>query len=108
MTTDEDARVEGLLEEASGLVEGYCKRLFTDPVPRTVAVRTSRMVARVFGVDDEDVEPALESEQASAGSFQLTRKFGSDALSGGPWLSGSDKVALRPYRRQGVVSVATW
>lgn len=112
LDTDETARVEGLLEEASELVEGWCNRSFTDPVPSGVRIVTSRMVARVFsGPDSSDlgftVPPGAESTQVSAGSFQMSHRYGSDSSSGSPWLSKSDRVMLRRWRR-GVANVSMW
>ena len=51
---------EGLLEEASALVEGYLGRSF-DEVPRPVSVVVSRMVARVL----QAPEPSFAVETLS-------------------------------------------
>jgi len=106
---DELTRVEGLLREGSAQVEGWCNRSFDDPIPDAVRIVTSRMVARVLGVPDESTgfAPGVESAQLSAGSFQMTQRFNSDGVSGGPWLSKADRLALRRFRR-GVANVSMW
>lgn len=105
LEADEIEDAPGLIEEASVLVEGWCRREFVDPVPPSVVVVVSRMVARVLGTKDAPV--GVESTQTSAGSFQLTRKFSDGATSGGPWLAKADRQALARYRR-GVTNEAMW
>ena len=104
--TEEEAQfLDGPLEEASALVEAWCGRKFTEPVPDAVRIVVSRMVART--VEAPEVLPGLESEQVSAGSFQQTSRFGSDSMSGGPWLTRKDKTMLKAFGPR-VVSVALW
>lgn len=104
LAEDEITRVDGLLEEASELVTAECRPLPT-PTPTAVRIVTSRIVARVLtGPTDMT---GVESTQVSAGSFQLSRNFNSDGVSGGPWLSKTDRKMLRGWRR-GVVNVGTW
>ena len=102
---DEARYLDGPLEEASILVESYCGRSFTEPIPDAVRVVVSRMVARTL--DAPDLTPGLESEQLSAGSFQQTSRFGSDSMSGGPWLTRKDKTMLKAFGPR-VVNVAIW
>lgn len=105
LTEADEARLEGLLEEASDLVEGYCSREFAEPFPGPVVRRTARIVARALGVDDEQI--GMESSQMSAGPFQRTQNYSADSTSGGAWLTKGDKLVLRRYRR-GVVNVAMY
>lgn len=102
----EQQRVQALIGEASDLVEGHTRRRFPVPAPGAVTRVVARMVARVLGVDT-DVDPAVESEQLSAGPYQVSTRIGADMRSGGPWLSRADKTALAPYRR-GVTNQVMW
>jgi hypothetical protein len=106
LTTEEQARTPGLLDEAEDVIRGHlgvCARL--DPVPDTVRRVAARMVARVL--NSPTGEAGLESDQMTAGPFQWSTRYSSDSRSGGPWLSSSDRTALRRFKA-GVISVATW
>lgn len=96
---DELAVVEGLLEEAEVLVEGYLGRI-PEPVPRRVSVVASRMVARVLKQPDAEAFYA-ESVQHSAGPFSETKRYSTGASGGSPWLTAADKQALRRARAGG-------
>lgn len=104
LTTDETARVGGLLEEASVMVEGWM-RCVPDPVPDAVKIVVSRMVARVLAVGGADnaPEPGVSQLQATMGIFGVNRSYSSDATSGGVWLTRQDKATLRPFGRRGRV-----
>lgn len=93
---DELAVVEGLLEEAEVLVEGYLGRI-PEPVSRRVSVVASRMVARVLEQPDAEAFYA-ESVQHSAGPFSETKRYSTGASGGSPWLTAADKQALRRVR----------
>lgn len=93
---DELSVVEGLLEEAEVLVEGYLGRI-PEPVPRRVSVVASRMVARVLEQPDAEAFYA-ESVQHSAGPFSETKRYSTGASGGSPWLTAADKQALRRVR----------
>ena len=93
---DELAVVEGLLEEAEVLVEGYLGRI-PEPVPRRVSVVASRMVARVLEQPNAEAFYA-ESVQHSAGPFSETKRYSTGASGGSPWLTAADKQALRRVR----------
>lgn len=93
---DELTVVEGLLEEAEVLVEGYLGRI-PEPVPRRVSVVASRMVARVLEQPDAEAFYA-ESVQHSAGPFSETKRYSTGASGGSPWLTAADKQALRRVR----------
>ncbi|OZD23821.1 hypothetical protein CH253_08135 [Rhodococcus sp. 06-156-3C] len=97
LTEDEAARVPGLLEEATALVDGYCGQVFA-VVPVGVRVATSKVVARALpGDDDDDMGgPAVSSEQFTAGSFTLNRSYSGDGAN--VWLGAAEKAMLRPYR----------
>ena len=96
LNDDELAVVEGLLEEAEVLVEGYLGRI-PEPVPRRVSVVASRMVARVLEQPDAEAFYA-ESVQHSAGPFSETKRYSTGASGGSPWLTAADKQALRRVR----------
>lgn len=93
---DELEAVDGLLEEAEVLIEGYLGRI-PDPVPRRVTVVASRMVARVLEQPDTEAFYA-ESVQHSAGPFAETKRYSTGASGGSPWLTAADKQALRRAR----------
>ncbi|KRQ20059.1 MULTISPECIES: hypothetical protein [Mycobacteroides] len=104
LTTDEQDRVDDLLEEASDLVIGFL-RCTPDPVPGAVVRVTARMVARVFGLKygpGESPDPTVESVNAVMGPFQVNRKIDTDRTDGEPWLSKKDRLKLRPYRCSGL------
>lgn len=91
--------VDGLLEEAEVLIEGYLG-LIPSPVPRRVVVVASRMVARVLEQPDSEAFFA-ESVSHAAGPFSETKRYSSGASGGAPWLTSSDKQALAVARSGG-------
>lgn len=97
-------RVEALLNEASALVVGHLG-YEPEPVPEAVALVTARMVARVL--ESPKTPMGAESTSYTAGPFATSVSFTQGASGGSPWLTVSDKVALRPYvrRRGGVYSI---
>ena len=96
--------IEGLLEEASALVEGYFGRSF-DEVPRPVTVVVSRMVARVLQAPAPSF--AVETLSQSAGAFSQSQKFTTGASGGSPWLTAADKTVLNRFRkRRGFYSIS--
>ncbi|MFV8169832.1 hypothetical protein [Mycolicibacterium peregrinum] len=112
LSTDETARVTGLLDEASVMVEGWL-RCVPDPIPDAVKIVVSRMVARVLAVGGADnaPEPGVSQLQATMGIFGVNRSFSSDATSGGVWLTKQDKATLRPFGcrgRVGNVGTSKW
>lgn len=103
LTTDETARVSGLLDEASIMVEGWM-RCVPDPVPDTVKIVVSRMVARAVATDPgSGPGPGVTNLQMTAGVYGVTRAFSPDATSGGVWLTKQDKAMLRPLGCRGRV-----
>lgn len=112
LTTDELARVDGLLEEASDLVVGWLGCPPGDPTPGPIVRVVSRMVARLFGATfgpDEAPDPAVSSANAVMGPFQLQQTFNGDMTDGEPWLSRKDKLRIRAYRCVGrAAAVKTW
>ena len=96
---DELDVVDGLLEEAEVLIEGYLGKI-PQPVPRRVTVVASRMVARVLEQPDAEAFYA-ESVQHSAGPFSETKRFSTGASGGSPWLTAADKQSLRQSRSGG-------
>lgn len=101
LTTSETAQAPSLLEEASDLVVGHLGCDPTDEeadptVPAAVTRVVARMVARVFSQPTEVV--GSEGTTETVGPFSRTTRYGAGTTSGNPWLAGTDKVALRPYR----------
>lgn len=96
---DEIGVVDGLLEEAEILIEGFLGEIPV-PVPRRVTVVASRMVARVLEQPDREAFYA-ESVQHSAGPFSETKRYSTGASGGSPWLTAADKQALRRTRGGG-------
>lgn len=96
---DEALVVDGLLEEAEVLIEGYLGKI-SQPVPRRITVVASRMVTRVLEQPDAEAFYA-ESVQHAAGPFSETKRYSTGASGGSPWLTAADKQALRRTRRGG-------
>lgn len=100
---EEQFAVEGLIEEAEVLIEGYLGRI-PQPVPRRVTVVASRMVARVLAQPDSDAF-YTESVQHSAGPFAETRRYSTGASGGAPWLTAADKRALKMAGGRGIYTI---
>jgi hypothetical protein len=103
LTAAEDEQVDTLLDEASDLVIGYCHTDFEpgNPYPEPVTRVVAGMVARTLlasAVDDPF------TEQQANGPFSRTRSAA--ATTGDVWLTGADKIKLRPYRVGGGLSSA--
>lgn len=103
LENEENALIEGLLEEAEVLIEGYLGRI-PQPVPRRVRVVASRMVARVLEQPDRGAF-FTESVQHSAGPFAETRRFTTGASGGAPWLTAVDKQMLKPAGGRGIYTI---
>jgi hypothetical protein len=91
LESSEEDRAEGLLEEASLLVEGFLGVTYDedDDVPPAVVVVVSRIVARAF----TGPSPQLLPEGArSAGSGPYNVNFGESRTN--LWLSKADKITL--------------
>lgn len=103
LTTAEQTRVSGLLEEADVLVLAYLGLdADPDPVPAAVRVVTSRVVARVIErAATQGVASDAESVTSQVGPFGRTLRFAAGSTSGGPWLTGADKTVLGPHRAGG-------
>lgn len=109
LTESETQRSESLLDEASDLVIGY---LGCDPtgdpildedgeptgvneIPGAVSRVVARMVSRVLSLD---TPTGSEGTTETVGPFSKTVRFSAGTTSGAPWLAGSDKITLRPFR----------
>ena len=105
LTDDEAARAEGLIEEASILVESHVGKAFEEPIPGAVRVVVSRMVARVLQAPTDSY--GVESTSYSAGPFSQNRTYSQGASGGSPWLTAVDKKVLARFgrRRGGIFSV---
>lgn len=107
LTAAEEAQAAGLLEEASALVIGHLGCDPTDTsveppeVPPAVAIVTSRMVARVLQQSTTAPVPGSEATTTTTGPFSQTVRFATGSVTGAPWLTKMDKLALRPYRCDG-------
>lgn len=105
LTTAEQPRADGLLEEAGVIVLAYLGAdAEPDPVPAAVRVVTSRMVARVLLRDAAGTPDGAESVATTTGPFARTVAFGASSSSGGPWLSATDKATLSAHRVGGGLS----
>lgn len=104
ISEDEVLRVDGLLEEASVLVESHLGREF-EVAPAAVRLVVSRMVARVLEAPDDGFNS--ESASFTAGPFSKNVKYVAGASGGSPWLTAVDRKMLRPFgaRRGGIYSV---
>lgn len=91
LTPAEEARLDGLLEEASALVEGYLGVTYTedDVIPAVVVVVVSKIVARAITADPETMAVAAMQESSQAGPFST--RFRDNNV----WFSKSDKLMLR-------------
>jgi hypothetical protein len=88
--TDEEAEfIDGVLEEASALVEGYLGVTYTedDTIPDVVALVVSRVAARALTAPQVEIPPGMS---LGAGPFTISARDNSDL-----WLSRSDKLKLR-------------
>ena len=103
LSETEAARVEHLLLKASVLVVGH---LGCDPtggdgtVPDAARLVVAGMVARLF-LQESQAGPGgapigVQSTSVTTGPFGNSTTFQAGSNSGAPWLSSSDKVALRP------------
>lgn len=108
LTTAEEGKVAGLLEEASALVIGHmggCDPTDTSveppTVPAAVAIVVSRMVARVFEQTAAAGVTGSEATTDTTGPFSRTVRFAAGSTSGAPWLTKADKLTLRPFRCDG-------
>lgn len=92
LTSDEVARLDGLLEEASALVEGYLGVSYTDDddIPNVVVVVVSKIVARaiVRSADMDALAASLEGTNAGP--------FGARFRDSSVFLTKADKLMLRP------------
>lgn len=111
LTSPELERVSSLIEEASDLISAWCRPdgsdLFTheDDIPDAVSRVTARAVARVIAGGDAALN--LAAQTTVVGPFQRQNTFNSDATSGGPWLTRTDKIRLKPWTRRFVWSLET-
>lgn len=97
LTTTEAAQVDAVLDEASDLIIGYCRTDFEpSPYPGAVIRVTAAVASRAL-IAASAGDPFVQ--QQTAGPFSLTRNAA--AASGDVWLTGADKIKLRPYRRGG-------
>lgn len=105
-TIDADA-IDGYIEEASILIEGYLGHTYPDPptdidvpnpdpVPDAARIVCARVVARALTAGR--VEPNFDSYTNAAAmggmSYTNTRHVAQDVLGGGVWLTRQDKMAL--------------
>ena len=104
LTTEEQDRVPGLLDEASASASAWMKCV-PDPVPAEVRLVVSRMVARMLKAAESGAEQDLGTSQMNTGMgpFTIGRTFSGDTTSGSPWLNRDDKRILRRFGCRGRV-----
>lgn len=91
---DDRERITALIEEASDLVEAYCRRSF-DPVPEQVRRVVARIVARgVSASGASDAPIGVTQMSATAGPFSRQFTFSDGVSDGGVWLTRQDKLKL--------------
>lgn len=105
LSTDEEGRVLGLIDEASVIVTAHLgcdvDALWptTGDVPQGVRVVVSRMVARVLAqAEVPGATSGATSSTTGVGPFSRTHQWDAGTTSGAPWLGATDKLSLRPYR----------
>ncbi|MCV7010354.1 hypothetical protein [Mycobacterium gordonae] len=95
------AKVPGLIEDASVLIEGYLERSYPDPpanptdpnpVPEPARIVCRRAVARAVVTPDAD--PRFDSYASAMGSMSHTKHVRQDVMGGGVWLTRQDKMIL--------------
>jgi hypothetical protein len=98
LTTSETTQVEEWLTDAGLLIDGYTRApvVAPDTVPDAYLVVSALMAIRALGA--VELIPGTESSTNQVGPFASTLRFGGGGTSGGVWLSGTDKIMLRPYR----------
>jgi hypothetical protein len=98
LTDAELERSQGLLDEASALVEGYCGQSFvvTAPleVPSAVVLVVSKLAARGLTAGAE--QPDVTTSQYTAGPFQFSQNFAGDGSR--MWIGSAERMMLRPFR----------
>lgn len=92
LTESEEARLDGLLEESSALVEGYLGIVYEDgdAIPSAVVIVVSKIVARAIGGSAELDALAASMEQTNAGPW------GARFRDSNVYLTKADKLMLRP------------
>ena len=104
LTTEEQSRVPGLLDEASASASAWMECV-PDPAPAEVRLVVSRMVARILRAAESGAEQEIGLSQVNAGMgpFSVGRTFSGDSTSGSPWLTRDDKRILRRFGCRGRV-----
>lgn len=97
LTAEEVARLDGLLLQATALIESHCRQSWEpyDEVPAVVVSVCAQMVLNVL--DAPEGAKHQESSQFSAGPFQQSVSFRAESASGSPWLTRQLKIMLRPF-----------
>lgn len=94
----EEAQIAGFIEDVTGLIEGFCRRVF-DPVPAEVKAIARTEVIRMFNTD-----PGLSRDKTA----DVEQEYASTATG----LSRSAKQDLSKYRAKKMASVrlegSTW
>ena len=102
LSPDEILRVGALLEDASAVVIGHCRRDFLEPpVPSAVVGVVAKMAARALSAATNTGGGMAESQ--AAGPFSV--KYTAASTTGDVWLTAADKLALRPYCSGGLASI---
>lgn len=95
----EEAQITGYIEDVTGFINGFCRRVFVDPVPSEIKAIARTEVIRLFNTD-----PGLVRDRTA----DVELEFASTATG----LSRSAQQLLSKYRGGRYVSVrlegATW
>lgn len=106
LTPDEREYVDGQIEEAQAIVEGYLgcpdgKWPTLNDVPSAVRVVVSRMVARAIDQAKQGSPMGAQQSSFTAGPFVQQQSYTQGSNNGSPWMVVGDRQALRPYRCRG-------
>lgn len=105
---EDRAYAEGLIEEATALVQAWARALPADPakMPGSVRLVIARAAARAYVQATTGVAGASQFSR-TAGPFTQSFSYAEGTTDGGPWLTKADKLILRRWRG-GAYTVQCW
>lgn len=94
LSTAQTASVDGYIDEASVLIEGYLGHTYAadETVPDAARIVCARVVARALTATP--VDPNFDRYDSTMGPFTQQKHVAPDVLGGGVWLTRQDKMAL--------------
>lgn len=106
LTPEEQEYIDGQIDEAQALVEGYLgcpddKWPTLADVPKAVRVIVSRMVARAIDQAKQGSPMGVQQNSLTAGPFVQQQSYVQGSNNGSPWMVAGDRQSLRPYRCRG-------